>query len=372
MKNSVSEDRMLHTFCELVRINSLSFHEREMADELKRRLLALGLTVQEDDAGAKIGGDTGNIIALLKGNAAKPKLLFSSHMDTVAPGIDKKAMIEGNRIYTDGSTILGGDDVSGITCILEMLQQVKEQQLTHGDIYIVFTVTEEMGLQGAKQLNAEKIPADYGFVLDDFGNAGEVVASSPAHTKITGSIIGKSVHAGIEPENGICAIKMFADAIHEMHLGRIDDETTANIGVVNGGTGMNTVCGKLEFLGEARSKNENKLRVQLDHMRDCFEKATKKFGGQVEFNEEILYPAVNLNEQPALQEIMTHACRYTEIPLVLKNSGGGSDGSVLNGLGIPTITISCGFYNMHTTNEYVLIDQLVKSGILILAITQAV
>lgn len=368
----VNQERILQTFCELTSIDSLSFDERSMADELKKRLTSLGLTVEEDNAGAQLGGNAGNIIAVLKGNSLKPSILFSCHMDTVMPGNNKRAIIDGNKIHTDGSTILGGDDVSGITCILEMLHQIEEKNLKHGDIFIVFTVAEEMGLQGAKHLDVRRIPADFGFVLDDLGNAGEVIATAPGHVKITGKILGKSVHAGVEPENGINAIEILSEAICHMDLGRIDHETTANIGMVKGGIGMNTVCGEIEFIGEVRSINEKKIQNQLAHIRTNFERAAQKYGGQVEFNEELLYSAVDIEKHPDLKKIIEEACTKIDVPLVLKSSGGGSDGSIFNGSGIPTVTLATAFFNPHGTNEYVLADEMIKLSKLVLAIIQNV
>jgi tripeptide aminopeptidase len=375
MQNLVNKERLISSFCSLVAIDSLSYQERKMTDELSKRLKELGFEVYEDQAGEKIGGNSGNIIAKLKGNVQKDAMLFLSHMDTVAPGEGKKPIISGNRIHTDGSTVLGGDDASGIASILEMIQVLQEQGLPHGDIYVIFTVAEEMGLQGSKNLDAaamKNVNARYGFILDDFGNVGTIVSSAPAHAKISVSIFGKSVHAGIEPEKGINAVQILADAVYHMKLGRIDEETTANIGVINGGKAMNIVCEQVEVIGEARSRDEVKLEKQVRHMRECFEKAAQKFGGKVDFKDELLYQPINLQKSPELIKILESAAEKADIKLEYRSSGGGSDANILNGLGIPSVNLASGYYNMHTTEEYVEIDELIKLTGFILAITQCV
>lgn len=375
MNDFVDRERLITAFCDLVHIDSLSYQEREMADELLKRLSTLGLDAVEDDAGKKLGGNAGNIIAKLKGNAEKKAILFSSHMDTVAPGTGKKPVVSGNRIQGDGSTVLGGDDVSGIACILEMLQILQEQNLSHGDIYVIFTIAEEMGLQGAKNLNPdfiENVKAEYAFVLDDFGSAGAVVSSAPSHAKITANIIGKSVHAGVEPEKGIDAVRIFADAVYHMNLGRIDEETTANLGIVSGGKAMNTVCDRIEITGEARSRDEGKLERQIQHMRTCLEKAAANFGGQVEFNDVLLYTAINLQRSPELIRILESAAKKVNLQLDYRTSGGGSDANIFNGFGMPSVNLSAAYNSMHTTKEYVEIDEMIKLTRLILSITQSV
>jgi tripeptide aminopeptidase len=196
----VNRDRIINEFIQLTKIDSISLYEREMADALKLKMLKEGINVKEDDAGKKIGGNAGNLICTLKGNKNVSPIVLMAHMDTVTPGIGKKPKLEGSFIKSDGTTVLGGDDVGGIVCILEAVRVLKEQNIDHGDIYIVFTVAEEIGLQGAKNLDFAAINAKYGFVMDLGGEIGFVATSAPTQNTFDIKIKGKAVHAGIEPE----------------------------------------------------------------------------------------------------------------------------------------------------------------------------
>ncbi|BAE82901.1 M20/M25/M40 family metallo-hydrolase [Desulfitobacterium hafniense] len=375
MNRWINEKRLIASFCDLVAIDSLSYRERDMADELLRRLKRLGFEVWEDDAGPKIGGSAGNIIAKLKGIVDKEALLFTAHMDTVQPGTAKTPLLSGKRIHTDGTTVLGGDDAAGIACILEMAASLREHKLDHGDIYVIFTVAEEMGLQGAKNLNPavmEKVKANYGFVLDDAGKAGGVVAAAPAHVKRHITIRGKSAHAGVEPEKGIDAVRIMAEAVYHMQLGRLDEETTANLGMIKGGEAGNTVCGQLEILGEVRSRNPEKLTKQLKAMQRGFEEAARNWGGAVEFEDELLYGAIDLRRHPDLQKLLEKAAEKIGLPMDYHSSGGGSDANILNSLGFPCVTLSSAFYAMHTVQEYVDIEEMIRLTEFMLSITQSV
>ena len=228
----INKKRMVDEFLELVSIDSVSRKERRMADTLKAELKTMGYEVAEDDAGEKIGGDTGNLICTVKGTKPVPAVMLTAHMDTVEPGRGKKPIVDGEYIRTDGTTVLGGDDVSGIVCVLEALKVLRENGLQHGDIQIVFTVAEEVGLLGSKNLDLSKIYAKYGIVLDGDGAIGSIAVKAPSQYKMNVAVKGKAAHAGVSPEKGISAIQMAAAAISGMKLGRIDFETTANIGAI--------------------------------------------------------------------------------------------------------------------------------------------
>jgi len=225
----VNRERLVNEFLELTGIDSLTKKERKMADALKARLEVMGYEVYEDDAGKKVGGEAGNIICTVKGTKKVPAIMFAAHMDTVEPGIGKKAVIDGDIIRTDGSTVLGGDDVSGIVCILEALRVIKETGEEHGDIQVVFTIAEEGGLYGSKNLDYSKIYAKYGFVMDSNGPIGTVAVKAPSQDKILVTVEGRAAHAGLSPEKGVDAIRIAVAAISGMKLGRIDHETLSLI-----------------------------------------------------------------------------------------------------------------------------------------------
>lgn len=368
----INRERMVREFMELVQIDSLSKQERNMADTLKSKLEAMGLEVFEDDTGAKIGGTAGNLICTLKGNKNVPAVLVAAHMDTVAPGLGKKARIEGNLIKSEGATVLGGDDAAGIESILEVLRVLQERKPEHGDIQVVFTVAEEGGLYGSQNLDYSRIHAKYGFIMDNGGKIGTVAVKAPAQYKFFVTVKGRSAHAGLEPEKGISAIEIAADAITRMKLGRLDDETTANVGVIKGGSETNIVCDTVEIKAEARSRNEQKLEAQARHMRECFEEAARKFGGSVDINSVFLYPAFTISEDEEIIHILKRASEKTGIPLVLEATGGGSDTNNINARGIRAVDLSVGMDKVHSVDEQLDIDDLVKAAEFLLAAVTAV
>ncbi|AEV67821.1 M20/M25/M40 family metallo-hydrolase [Acetivibrio clariflavus] len=368
----VNRQRMVDEFLELVRIDSLTYKEKEMAECLKAKLSNMGLSVEEDDAGIKIGGNSGNLICKIDGNKSVPAVLLMAHMDTVTPGIGKKPVIDGNIIRTDGTTVLGGDDAAGIECILEAIRVLKENNLPHGDIFVVFTVAEEGGLWGAKNLDISRINAKYAFVMDDGGNIGHVAVNAPAQNKIDVIVTGKAAHAGMEPEKGVSAIQIAAEAISNMKLGRIDDETTANVGVINGGQATNIICDKVEIKAEARSRDMIKLQSQTEHMKECFYNAAQKYGGSIDFKSELLYPSFSISEQDDIIKILKEASKKAGVELVLEATGGGSDTNIINSKGIKAVDVSVGMDKVHSVEEQICIDDLVKAAEFLIAIITSI
>ncbi len=368
----VNKERMLKEFIELVKTDSLSLKERKMADILKSKLSDIGLSVYEDEAGKKAGGDAGNLISFVKGTKNVSPVLLMAHMDTVVPGINKKPVIEGDMIKTDGTTVLGGDDAAGIECILETARALKEENIEHGDIYIVFTIAEEIGLLGAKNLDYTKIKAKYGFVMDDGGRIGTVSVNAPSQNRIYVAVKGKAAHAGMEPEKGISAVQIASEAVYNMRLGRIDWETTANIGRINGGQATNIICDKVEIEAEARSRDEKKLKEQTEHMRQCFEQAADKFGGSIEFRSEMVYPAFKVKENDFIISILKKAAAKTGIELGMEDTGGGSDTNIINSKGIQSVDVSVGMDKVHSVEEQICIDDMVKAAEFLVAAIELV
>lgn len=366
----INRERIVNEFIEIISIDSISKKERMMADTLIRKLRSMGYEVTEDNAGGKIGGDTGNLICTVKGTKAVPAVMLAAHMDTVEPGIGKKPVFEGGYIKSDGTTVLGGDDASGIVCIFEVLRVLKEKNLEHGDIQIVFTVAEEGGLFGSRNLDYSLIHAKYGIVLDSDGPIGTVAIKAPSQDKIFVTLKGKAAHAGIEPEKGVSAIQIAASAISGMKLGRIDFETTANIGIISGGRETNIICDKVELRAEARSRDKLKREQQTAHMKECFEKAAAEFGGSVEFKAELAYQSFNIPKTAPIIKILEKATVSAGIELKLEETGGGSDTNNYNERGIEAVDISVGMDKVHSVNERILIDDMVKAAEFVLAIVQ--
>lgn len=366
----INEQRILDEFLELVQIDSLSLKEAEVAKVLVKKLEEIGFSVEIDNAGEKANGETGNIIATLKGNKEGKKLLFSSHMDTVVPGLGIKPIVDEEKgiIRTDGTTILGSDDKAGIAAILEAIRTVKENNVDHTDIQVVFSMCEECGMVGAKNLDYSKINSDYAFVLDSGGSPGEIVIEAPAQDVIKVKITGKAAHAGIEPEAGISAIMVAARAIENMNLLRIDKETTANVGIVNGGTATNIVMKELDILAEARSLNEEKLDVQTNHMVETFKKAAEEFDAEIEIDVNRVYTPLNTDKNSDIVKLAKKAFANMGIEGYTAASGGGSDTNILYKNGFSAINLGVGMKNAHTVNEYIAIKDLYNSARMLIEI----
>ncbi|PRX26948.1 tripeptide aminopeptidase [Orenia metallireducens] len=357
----MNQERIIKQFLELVQIDSISKEEGKVADYLVGVLEELGLEVTRDDAGKKVGGETGNIIAKLAGDATKPKLLLSAHMDTVTPGRGIKPIIKDGVIYSEGETILASDDKAGITTILEALRLIKENDIDHGALEVVFTIGEEVGLLGAKNLDYSLVDADFGIAFDSGGEIGTIVTQAPSQDKINVKVIGKAAHAGMNPSSGINAIKVASVALSNMKLGQIDEDTTANIGVIRGGQATNIVPDLVELEGEARSLRVDKLDRQTEHMADIFERSAAKFNAKVEIDVERMYPAFDLSRNSQIVDIAVKAARAIEIKPLLQSTGGGSDANIFNGKGIPTINISVGMTDVHSIDENIKVDDLLNA-----------
>ena len=360
----VNEKRLIDEFLELVQIDSPTSKEGAIAKVLVEKLEEIGLDVVVDNAGEKVGGETGNVIGTLKGNRDGKKIMFSSHMDTVSPGIGVKPIIneEDGIITSDGTTVLGSDDKAGIAAILEALRQIKENNLDHADVQVVFSIWEEGGLYGAKYLDYSKVNAEYAFVLDSGGAPGEIIIQAPAQDSMKVKITGKPAHAGLQPENGISAIMVAAKAIENMNLLRIDEETTANIGVVNGGIATNIVMPELEITAEARSLSVEKLDAQTKHMVETFKKAADEFGAEIQIDVDRAYTPINVAEDDEIVVLAKKAFENIGIKATTGSTGGGSDTNILANNGMKAVNLGIGMKKVHTLEEYIAIKDIIDSA----------
>src|ERR687884_723910 len=312
----INQERIKNLLLELVQIDSVSRKERDVAERIKKYCEEMGAQVEIDDAGAKVGGNSGNVIARFPGTlpTAEP-IMMSAHMDTVVPGEGVKPIVEGDIIRSDGTTVLGGDDKSGCAVIIETIRCLQEQSIPHAPIEAVFSICEEVGLLGAKHVDVSKLRAKYGLVFDS-DDPGFLFTKGPSANHMEFKIYGLEAHAGVAPEEGISAIKIAAEAIAAMKLGRIDEETTANIGVIRGGEATNTITNLVTLKGEARSLNEEKLKAQCDHMVKCFEDAAAKYEvtvdgkttkAWVESKVEPEYYAMNVSDDSRVVQLVKQA-----------------------------------------------------------------
>jgi tripeptide aminopeptidase len=370
----VQKERLIGEFLELVQVDSETKHERAICDVLIEKFSGLGLEVAEDDTTEATGHGAGNLVADLRaapGMEHVPVIYFTSHMDTVTPGKGIKPQVDDDGyIRSDGTTILGSDDKAGIAAMFEAIRVLKENNVQHGRIQFVITVGEESGLVGAKAFDRELLQAEYGYALDSNGKVGEIAVAGPSQAKIDVNLKGKSAHAGVNPEDGISAIQVAAKAIAKMPHGRIDHETTANIGSFQGGGPTNVVCDQVVIKAEARSLVEEKLERQLQLMREAFESTAEQFGAKADFNSEIVYPGFKFNENADVVGIVVKALEKMGRTPKLFHSGGGSDANIFNGMGIPTVNLAIGYENIHTTKEQMPVSELLATAELVVRIVE--
>ncbi|OQY39128.1 peptidase M20 [Candidatus Atribacteria bacterium 4572_76] len=369
----VNEKRLIESFMELVRIDSISREERNLAIFLIKKLEDLGLEIKVDQAGEKVKSDSGNIIARLKGSVKKATpIMFSAHMDTVVPGKNIKPICDGEKIVSDGKTILGADDKAAIAALLEALHIIKEHNIPCGDIEIVFSICEEIGLQGAKNLDISSLNARMAFVLDCGGQVGEIINAAPSQNSLKIIIHGKAAHAGSNPEEGINAIQVAGFVLSRMKLGRIDEETTTNIGIISGGKATNIVPDKVTLEGEVRSRNEEKLEKYTEQLKKIAEDTAQEFKAKAEVKTNREYYCYNLSADDRVVKIAMKAARDIGLQPELHPSGGGSDANVFNKKGFPSVDLAIGMEKVHTVDEYILVKSLKNTVKYVLSIINTV
>ncbi|MFK7697154.1 M20/M25/M40 family metallo-hydrolase [Paenibacillus sp. HJGM_3] len=373
----INQNRLVEQFLELVRIDSETKYEQEISAYLKKKFASLGLSVYEDDTAAVTGHGSGNLILTLpasEGGEGIPTIFFTCHMDTVTPGKGIKPQIDSDGyIRSDGTTILGSDDKAGVAAIFESIQVLKEQNIRHGKIQYVITAGEESGLLGARAMAAnppKELVAEFGYAIDSSGHIGEIAVAAPSQSKIHITFYGKAAHAGVNPEDGISAIQVASRAVSKMPLGRIDSETTANIGRFAGGGATNIVCELVELDAEARSLVPDKLERQVEAMRRASEAAAAEMGARCEFKSEIIYPGYKYDETAPVVKLALKAIEKIGRKGSTFHTGGGSDANMFNGMGIPTVNLAVGYEYIHTTKEQIAISELTGAAELVVAIVK--
>ncbi|MCR5053758.1 MAG: M20/M25/M40 family metallo-hydrolase [Lachnospiraceae bacterium] len=361
--SSVNRERLLKIFTELTAIDSLSFKEGAMAGAVIRILEDLGIPVTEDDSCDRTGSDAGNLFAKFydESKEGKPAVLFSAHMDTVAPGISKKAVLhEDGKITSDGSTILGADDVAGIAEIIEAVQEIMEEGGEHENIELFFPVAEEAFTVGSSAFDISRSNADKAFFLDREGDVGSVTMSEPTLISFTVNIKGRASHAGFAPEKGINAIVIASKAIASLPVGRVDSDTTLAIGTIEGGVAVNVVPEKAVIKGEIRSRSDEKAFDTLEIVKKAFEKEASEAGGESAFQYEKHLTAYKVPEDSKALSDYKKAIGKLGISLIKEDSFGGSDCNTFKKHCIDSICIANAMWNIHTTDEYTLVDEMVK------------
>lgn len=370
---AVNKERMLAEFKEVVAVPCHSLQERPVFELLRAKLEVLGFTVEEDDAGEKLGGNCGNLWAFLPGNkAGATSVLFSAHMDGCEPCGGTTVVQKDGYLYSDGTTILGGDDKSGVVGILEGVRMLVEENAEHGDIQILFTIAEEGGVNGSRCMDRSKLKAEVAYALDGEGAPGEVVIGAPGQYKWKISVHGKTAHGGVEPEKGINAIMIAAKALAEVErYGRIDEETTCNVGIIGGGVATNVVPDLVVIEGDVRSRNNEKLEAVREELVSTICNAVEKFGGKVTAEVEHKYSGFFIDTNSTVVKLAERACELYDLPLDITQTGGGSDANFFNTYGVPCVILGTGMKNVHTVDEFLKEEDLYNSALMVYGILQA-
>ena len=370
----INEERLKQTFCELVRMYAPSGGEEEVRDYLKKALKRLGARVTEDEAGAATGTGCGNLIAVFSANAeGLPGVAFSAHMDCVEPCQGIEPVLEDGVFRSKGDTILGGDDKAGVAAILEALTVMKETMIPHGKILVVFTVQEETSMGGSRHFESKYADGiDFGYVLDVDGAPGTIVNTGPGGYQIACTMHGRAAHAGMAPEKGINAIKMAACAIARIESGRIDAETTTNVGCIEGGLATNIVPAECTVRAEIRSRSQEKLEAQKEKMVAAFKSVEADFpGGTAEVTAKLLYTSFTVAEDHPVIRLARAACAELAFPVEIKPTGGGSDANWFNKNAFPSVLLGVGMTDFHTTAESLAEKDLIDAARLTYGIIEA-
>jgi tripeptide aminopeptidase len=359
----MDRDRLAQTFTWLVGIDSVSREEGRLLAALRPKLESLGAEITVDDAAGKLGGDAGNLIARLPGNRDAAPLLLNAHMDTVEPGRGIQPVFKDGVFTSVGDTILGADDKSAIAILLETLRTVRERGLPHGPIDLVLTVCEEVGLQGAKHLDPGLLRARFGYALDHTDTSG-IVTRAPGANRFEIRVVGRAAHAGAAPEDGINAILVAGKALSRLTLGRIDSETTCNVGTVSGGTATNIVPDEVVLKGEVRSHNPERLERVTAYILDAFRSAAEEDRREgdslprVEVDLKSDFRSIHIPDDHPVVSLAQKAAGNLGREMAPKRTGGGADANIFFEKGIVVGVLGTGMRDMHTVSESILLEDM--------------
>jgi tripeptide aminopeptidase len=364
----IKQQRLSEEFARLAGINSPPLQESTISSYLVERLERLGAEIRFDNASVATGGEVDNLVATFSGTGkTNEPLLFCVHMDTVEPGGQVEPVLRDGVFYSAGDTVLGADDKAGIAELIEAIEVVREQNIEHGPIEVVVTIAEEIGLVGAKHFDFSMLSARRGYALDTEG-LDWMVLQAPGANHLHIEIEGLASHAGMAPELGVSAIQTAAVAIGQMRLGRIDHETTANIGHIEGGVARNIVPQSVSIVGEARSHDPKKLQEQTDHMLACFDSAAETMAREINgkrvrpvIKAEVRadFPSMSVAEDAPVVALAKTAAEAVGHDLKIRLGGGGSDANIFNGHGIDMIILATGMTRVHTHDESVAVADMV-------------
>ena len=371
----INIQRLADTFSSLVRIDSISREEKDVSEVIQKILKDLGAEIFIDKAGEKLGANTGNLVAKFKGDLDVAPLMLCGHMDTVEPGKGIEPVLENGIFRSKGDTVLGADDKSALAIIIEVIRVLKENKLSHGPLEVVFTICEEIGLLGAKHCDIDLIDSTMGYILDATDREG-IFTRAPFASRFKITITGKAAHSGASPEKGVSAIVLASQAISSLTWGRIDHETTCNIGKITGGVATNIIAEQAVMHGEARSHSKAKLDAVIHDITTAFEGVIAKAletspdpeKPVVDIQVEEDFPGTNIPEDHPVVVLARKAARSLGMKMDTKTTGGGADANIFFGKGIVCGVLGTGMTDAHTLNESIALADMVSTTRILLSI----
>lgn len=359
---SLLKEQVIDEFCELVQIDSQPGDEAALADVVAEKLREIGMNVYRDRAGEAFGGNAGNVIGKPTGVMKSEPILLCAHLDRVAPGNGISPQLKDNRITSGGDTILAADDVAGITAILAGLRLARSLGSFVPAVEVLFTVSEEDQLKGAKFLDCSLLESKMGCVFDASGPVGRVIIQAPSQVKFDATVIGRSAHAALNPQDGINAIQVASKAMSDLPFGWVDNVTTANIGIIRGGESTNVVCDRVTLSGEVRSQCDKKAEKVASEFLTAFKKAANEAGAIAETNQRVMYRGYKIGEESQLMHLVKNAIGKTGRTMIPETSMGATDANILNSYGIQCVALGVGYEQVHSTCESIAVEELLASA----------
>jgi tripeptide aminopeptidase len=349
---------ILDLFLDLAAMPSPPGEERGVADRIAAELRGLGLQVDEDDAGRAIGASAGNLYCRLEPTAEGTPLFLCSHMDTVPPTAAIEPVVDDGVVRNSAGTILGADNKSAVAAMVEATRRLVQERRPHAGLELVFTAKEEVGLRGARAFDCGRLAARVGYVYDQAGPIGEVILGAPYSSIMEVTFVGRAAHAGMAPEDGRSAIAAAGRAIADMRLGRLDDETTANVGTIQGGVARNIVPERCSFSGEARSHDERKLAEVVQEMLEACTFAASLTGCEVETEVEPGFRGYRFRREDEAVRLARGALERAGHEPTYSLSGGGADANVFNMRGLACVNLANGMAEIHSPDEHIAVADL--------------
>jgi tripeptide aminopeptidase len=354
----VPGDEVVSLFTELAALPSPPGDERAVADRVGAYMTDLGLDVSEDDAGSKIGSNAGNLYARVGATGGGTPLFLCAHLDTVPPEAGIEPVLEDGMIRNAAGTILGADNKAAVAVMLEATRRILSENRPHGGIELLFTPKEEVGLHGAAAFDHERLDARVGYVYDQAAPIGEVILGAPYAHSMEFKFHGRAAHSGMYPEEGRSAIAAAAKAIADLKLGRVDDESSANVGLIDGGTAGNIVPEWCTFLAEARSHDSEKLADMVREMLEAATFAASLEDCQVETEVHKSYSGYRFKRDDLAVRLASSALERSGYQPSYTLSGGAADANVFNERGLACVNLANGMAEIHTPDEHIAVADL--------------